>query len=311
MIAKENYTIEHIRLLQNESRKDPGLIERALFAFGLLEALASVGLEFTFKGGTSLMLLLPRPMRLSTDIDIVVKPGTNVDAYIKKAGSIFPFINCTEQERKKQGELEKRHYKFVYNSPIRKENTLFILLDVLFEENHYEHLIQKEISNDLLITEGENLKVTTPSIDCLLGDKLTAFAPHTTGVPLGTDKDMEIMKQFYDVSILIDEFKDFNCVSNTYYAISKTEIRYRGNDIKPSDALLDTINAAMCIGSRGKVQPEDFPSYLKGSRDVLNFIYEPGFSMEKASRLAPKVLYMAACLLAQTPYTKITDGDYP
>ena len=34
------------------------LIERTVFAFGLLEALVRVGLKFTFKGGTSLMLLL-------------------------------------------------------------------------------------------------------------------------------------------------------------------------------------------------------------------------------------------------------------
>ena len=62
------------------------------------------------------------------------------------------------------------------------------------------------------------------------------------------------------------------------------------------------------IGSRGKIQPDDFPSYVKGSRDVLHFIYESHFSMEQASRLAPKVLYMAACLLTGHSFTKITDG---
>lgn len=34
-------------------------------------------------------------MRLS--IDIIVKPGTDVDEYIRKAGTIFPFVTCEEQ----------------------------------------------------------------------------------------------------------------------------------------------------------------------------------------------------------------------
>ena len=87
MITKENYSEEHIRQIQNDSHRDPLLIERTLFAFGLLEALAKVGLPFTFKGGTSLMLLLPHPMRLSTDIDIRGDPGTDIDAYIEKANN--------------------------------------------------------------------------------------------------------------------------------------------------------------------------------------------------------------------------------
>ena len=85
MITKENYTESHIRELQAASRSDPGLIERTLYAFGLLEALRRVGLEFTFKGGTSLLLLLPYPKRLSTDIDIVVDPATDIDSFIQKA----------------------------------------------------------------------------------------------------------------------------------------------------------------------------------------------------------------------------------
>lgn len=59
MITRENYLEPHIRELQAKSKADPSLIERTLYAFGLLEALKKVGLSFIFKGGTSLMLLLP------------------------------------------------------------------------------------------------------------------------------------------------------------------------------------------------------------------------------------------------------------
>ena len=308
MILKENYEERHIRELQAASKGDPGLIERTLYAFGLLEALAVVGLDFTFKGGTSLLLLLPKPKRLSTDIDIVVSPGTDIAEYIEKASHIFPFTAMEEQERVGKNKIVKRHFKFTYDSPVRC-GPLYILLDVLFEENHYERVVEKEISNELLMTDGKNLRVKLPSVDCVLGDKLTAFAPYTTGIPLRKKKDLEVIKQFYDVSTLIDSFEVFDDVRNTYFAISDAELRYRGNESTTKQALEDTIQAAVCIGSRGKTSAEDFSSYLQGTRDIVNHIYERGFNMEMASTMAPKVIYMAACLLTETPFEKIVDVE--
>ena len=91
MIDRKTYNLDYIRELQRRYKTDPVLLERVLYAFGLLEALVKVGLKFTFKGGTSLMLILDHPVRLSTDIDIIVDPGTDVDRYIEQAGAIFPF----------------------------------------------------------------------------------------------------------------------------------------------------------------------------------------------------------------------------
>ena len=309
MIARDNFYEPHIRDLQAQSKGDPGLIERALYAFGLLEALAKVGLNFIFKGGTSLLLLLPEPKRLSTDIDIVVAPGTDIESSIEEASKIFPFQKLEEQKRVGRNNIVKRHFKFTYDSPIRKR-PLYILLDVLFEENHYKKLIQKEIKNDLLLTEGENLKVTLPSIDCILGDKLTAFAPHTTGIPLGADKDLEVIKQFYDVGTLIDAYTDFDDLRQTYFDVSKAELAFRGNPATSEEAHLDTMYAAACIGSRGKFGADDFPSYLRGSRDIAGHIFEnPRYNMEIASLSAPKVIYMAASLLTGQPFQKDIDID--
>ncbi len=50
-------------------------------------------MPFIFKGGTSLLFLLDKPMQLSTDIDIIVEPDVDVEAYIQKAGKIVPFWN--------------------------------------------------------------------------------------------------------------------------------------------------------------------------------------------------------------------------
>ena len=107
MLTKENFNESHIRMLQKQSKKDPALLERAVFAFGLLEAIRRVEMPFIFKGGTCLILLLKHPMRLSTDIDIIVAPDTDVDTYISKASTIFPFKQCEEQVRIGRNSIEK------------------------------------------------------------------------------------------------------------------------------------------------------------------------------------------------------------
>ncbi len=304
MIIQENYGEAHIRELQSKSRKDPQLIERALYALGLLEALAKTGMKFIFKGGSCLMLLLPQIMRLSTDIDIVVDPGTDVKEYIEKAAEIFPFVAYEEQIRVGKNSIEKRHFKFTYFSPVRQEY-FYILLDILYEENHYAALEEKEIKNELLLTEGSNLFVHVPSVDCILGDKFTAFAPYTTGVPLRVKKDLEVMKQFYDIGTLIDVYKDFNAVLNTYKSVVRSEISYRGLDISINDVLEDTISSAIVIASRGKVGAEDYPAYVEGIRGVGTHIFAERFSGEIASYRAANIIYMAACLMTETPYERI------
>ena len=51
MIDKKIYDLDYIRELQARYKTDPGLLERVLYAFGLLQALVKVGMKFTFKGG--------------------------------------------------------------------------------------------------------------------------------------------------------------------------------------------------------------------------------------------------------------------
>jgi predicted nucleotidyltransferase component of viral defense system len=117
MITKENFTMEHIETVRQSRKVDRTILERSIYALGLLEALATVGMPFVFKGGTSLNLLLDTPKRLSTDIDIIVTPGTDVDAFIKEASKIFPFKSATQQIRYGRDNIEKRHYQFIYDSP--------------------------------------------------------------------------------------------------------------------------------------------------------------------------------------------------
>ena len=307
MLSPKNFTETYIRDLQMRFRRDPALLERSVHAFGLLEAIAKAGLPFIFKGGTCLMLLLEKPGRLSTDIDIIVKPNTELDFYLTSAANQSLFLSYSGQTRPKKGNINKRHFKFEYFSPIFKR-PLRILLDVLFEENHYDELISKPIENNLLITSGDPVFVQTPTADCILGDKLTAFAPHTTEIPLNVGKDLEVMKQFYDVYSLLDVFGDFNMASSTYDKIVKTEITFRNGSIDRDDCLLDVFNTSLCIASRGKVGKDEYPLYVDGIRELSSHVLFEKYSAETASSQAPKLMYAALCLLLGKEFKHVIDS---
>ena len=308
MIDKSIYEIEYIRELQKRYSADPGLIERALYAFGLLEAIKSVEMPFCFKGGTSLMLILDKPARLSTDIDIIVEPGTDVDGYIDKASKIFPFLSKEEDIRKGKNGIVKRHFKFTYYSPVRKTD-FYILLDVVFAELPYAKTMKREIKNVLLLTTGDNLSVDIPTADCILGDKLTAFAPRTTGILLGSGKELEIAKQLFDTATLSDHLDDYGLFSETYKIAVRDETAFRGENWSKEDVLRDTIRACISIISRGTVDKEDYTEYLLGIKSLKNHILLHGYNTDDATYKACKVMYLASSLISGNPYKRINNAE--
>ena len=308
MIDKTVYEIEYIRNLHEKYSSDPGLIERALYAFGLLEAIKSVGMPFCFKGGTSLLLILDKPARLSTDIDIIVAPGTDVDSYIDKASKIFPFIRKEEDVRKGKNNIVKRHFRFTYFSPVRKTE-FYILLDIVFAPLPYAKTVEKEIKNDLLLTTGDNLKVEIPTPECILGDKLTAFAPHTTGILLGSGKDLEIAKQMFDVATLFDHLDDYELFAVTYKNSAEEETDFRGENWTREEILQDTIRACISIISRGKNDSDDYAEYLRGIKSLRNHVLTKGYNTDNATWKACKVLYLASCLLSNNPPSRINTPE--
>ena len=50
MLTKENFTLEHVMELKKNRIVDSFILERSIYAFGLLEALCRVNMPFIFKG---------------------------------------------------------------------------------------------------------------------------------------------------------------------------------------------------------------------------------------------------------------------
>lgn len=306
MITKQTYTSENIRRIQEKFKVDPELAQRAVFALGLVEALRKAGLDFLFKGGSSLMLVFEVPKRLSTDVDILVPTDCEIDPYIQKASEFFPFLSVQESVRTSSKSISKKHYKFTYLSPIRNR-PITVLLDVLFAENHYAKTLIKPIRDPFLLSEGDDLSVKIPSPESILGDKLTAFAPHTIGVryfneDFSNDKRLEVMKQLFDVVSLLDIASDFADVRNAYFAIAKQEIFYRNIDVTPVDCLMDSFQTALSLLSWGKFGKEDYRNLVEGTNRIRMHIVNQGFSMNATALYAAKTMLLSACLIQNADF---------
>lgn len=307
MISKRVYTKEYITNLREGRKCDPFILERSVFAFGLLEAFARTKAEFIFKGGTSLMLLLDEPIRLSTDIDIIVKSDVDIMTFIKNASKIYPFERFEENPRVGgASKIVKKHFRFYYKSLQSEDKEVPVLLDVLFEDNHYAEVIQKEIKNSLLITEGEPIFVTIPSVNSILGDKLTAFAPHTIGIKPNyekengeiVDKKIEVMKQFFDVATLFDYATDMKLIATTYKNTANTELKYLGLNQGYEECLMDSFNEALSILSRGYFNSDYFKKYyLPGIRGLKQYLINVRFTSETAYVQAAKIMYLSALII--------------
>jgi len=298
MISSQSHTPEWILGIRKDSRgSDPILIEKMIMALTLVEGLRLSGLEFIFKGGTSLLLLLGEPRRFSIDLDILLSRETDLEKTIQAVMAMGAFSRFEENRR--PGELPKQHYKFFFSSVIEAKES-HILLDILFEANPYPRLQEIKLESPLLATEGKATKVTCPTVEGLLGDKLTAFAPHTTGILYGAGKELEIAKQLFDIGTLFDTAHDLRQVRRAFENVAATQLAYRDlQKRKPADILQDAFDTACMIGMRGTAIGDEFAELLEGFKKLAAFIYAGHFTVDSAILCAAKAACLAALLTRQ------------
>ncbi len=306
MINDTTYTKEWIlkkssEFVRGRKKADPTLIEKVIRALHLLEELARTDLKFIFKGGTSLLLLLNKMHRFSIDIDIIIeekKQDIDMEEVLYKIveGSEI-FTRFEENVRKGNNEVPKAHYKVFYTSSLDGEES-YILLDILFEKSHYIKVIEKNIDCSLIEYSNPAVKVTMPSVDCILGDKLTAYAPNTTGIPYGKNKELEIIKQLFDVGNLFDEMEDVDAVRNTFRQIAEQELTYRekGKDLTFVDVLNDIFETSKILSERGRIQKETFDQLQTGVNRIKDYIFSKNFILESAVNSASKAAYLSLLL---------------
>ena len=302
MISTECFSREYIQSQRDAlGSGDLIIIEKSICALALLGHLAETELPFIFKGGTSLLLHLPRIRRLSIDIDIMCSATDGkLDSVVDSISSLPPFVRAEENDRGARGLPARRHFKFFYPSAVTGKEE-YVLLDVVQENDCKLECVEKPIRTEFIQVERE-VQVRVPTVEALLGDKLTAFAPHTLGVPFQTKKGnsmtMQVAKQLFDVGELFSEVKDLEAVKRAYLESYKIESTYREGFFSLEGTLNDTKNVALqlCVnGTRGGTpDTEIIEPMLDGIKRLKNHLVRDQFG----PNLEVKVAAAKAHLLA-------------
>jgi predicted nucleotidyltransferase component of viral defense system len=297
---------------KDHEKIDKVILEKMIYALHLLERLKGSGLEFVFKGGTSLVILLDEGNRFSIDIDIICNTGrAELESILQRVVETSHFTGYELDARRSYKEgVPKAHYKFSFDSSLKGTRHSAILLDVLIEDSIYPELLEKAI-NTKWIEMDEQVVIRLPSIDAITGDKLTAFAPHTIGIPYfkGVDKqsfEMEICKQLFDLGRLFERIENMEVVDASYRAYAEREIAYKNpqsskDDLTPEEVLWDTIETCTVLAKRGsgsEIQKKEFAQLQKGIRAFGNgYLMSGHFRIDDALAASAKVVYLAAKIM--------------
>ncbi len=290
---------------------DPAILEKMIYALHLVEQLKIHGLDFVFKGGTSLTLLFNNFDRFSIDIDIVCRPTRpdEIETILKKVvySSKFSSFKRDEKRSFKPG-VPKAHYTFYFHPATQGKHSGSINLDILFEEFLYPEIIEVPLKTKWIVTE-EEIRIKVPTIDAITGDKLTAFAPDTIGIPYfkdGVSFSMEIIKQLFDLGRLFEKINSVETVARSFDVFSRREIAYRkqSQSSLTSELVLENIfNTCAVLTKRGKGTNDEifkFNELRKGIKSFgSGFLITGNFRLEDAISTAGRVAYLSAKLMTK------------
>lgn len=299
MITDKSLTADWYREINERyGNLDRNLFDKVTHAFYLLEMLAESKLPFIFKGGTSLLLILQEVKRFSIDIDIIVPEEISFDVLeevLKDVVDKSIFTRFEEQKRHVSA-IPKAHFKLFYASPF-DQSEVYVLLDILFEKNPYSHLDTLAIVCPFVYTVSPNVNVQVPGIADILGDKLTAFAPNSTGIPYNKGKTMEIIKQLFDIESLFDQLTTITGVKETFVRCALQELTYRQlSDMDYETVLDDIFSTALVIGGRGSLEKDLFLQLEDGIQRIKMHIISRNYIVEEAVISASKAAYLAMLL---------------
>ena len=222
--------------------RNPVMLEKTIVALQLLGHLAESGLPIQFKGGSSLLLRLKPIRRLSIDVDIVTQAKTEeLIAVLERVSRLMPLTGYEHDAQRDKELPPKKHFRIFYPSVVEAKND-HVLLDVLFESQVVPHCEPVVINTPFIMPERE-VRVAVPTVNSLLGDKLTAFAPRTIGILYNPLRKTDIAKQLFDVGVLFDAATDLSVAADVYAATHARQLVYRNATFSLADTLNDSIEA--------------------------------------------------------------------
>lgn len=133
-------------------------LERCIHALELVGRLSGAGLDFVFKGGASLVLLLDPVRRLSIDVDIATsEPIERIKAVLDQVAKNKPPFRAWEHQAKRDRDAPPtRHFKIYFPSAAGQVAESFILLDVITTAHNYPVTDRRAIAASFVRLEEDD-----------------------------------------------------------------------------------------------------------------------------------------------------------
>lgn len=185
----------------NKGLSKAWLSELVVHCLELVAQLSYSELNYRFKGGNSLLIILENPQRFSIDVDIVSTESKEkiIDTVEEIVDRCDVFTRFESRQPKTKPWLPMISFKLFFDSLYQKTEDSFVMLDVVLEAAPYEGMKKPVKCLDIYKAD---IEVEVPTVSGLIGDKLLTIGPSTLGIPLGKGKEAHRLKHVFDIALL-------------------------------------------------------------------------------------------------------------
>ncbi len=283
---------------KNSRIASPELAELAVHSLELVAELVKENLNFRFKGGNSLLVLLEEPKRFSIDADISTdETKEKIDACLENAVKKYGvFTKWQRRQHKTKPWLPMVSYEIFFNSVITNKES-FVMLDAVLHNSKYKTVKRKVVCKDLYQSDAV---CEVPSVGSLLGDKILTLGPKTLGIPLGKGKEAQRLKHVHDVALLFTKEPHLDEIRESVKLCIEQENEIQQTSISLKQVLEDTISFCKLPVSFSKQPKEDggneyLKEIIKGMETFADFLLSNKYSW---GQLQLDTSVVALCLVA-------------
>jgi len=236
---QENYDPEHVNeLINNRKISSVANLEKAIFALEYVAQLQDEGLDFVFKGGSAVQILLGDQWnRLSIDADICTDSSIQeISGVIESIKKRFNGAGFSYAER--DSDLKNKFASYKVSTPSITDISRTMLLDVQMIKPRY--FLQSTKLESFFY--DSDIYVQTPTISSILGDKLSVIGPATLGRKLEHSRNgIEYAKHFYDINSLCANLSNFKETKETYSSIIEIQEKIRDTEFLLDQCIDDAV----------------------------------------------------------------------
>jgi hypothetical protein len=283
---KRFFTRGHIE--KHRFNAPAALAEEAVLCLELVAELVESGLRFQFKGGNSLLLILPEPKRFSIDVDIATDASREqIEACLNASVSRFKrFTRWEKRQHKTKPWLPIASYYLFFNSVIKDGTETSIMLDAQLRLSPYKTEKKPIACGDLY---KSSTLVELPRVSSIIGDKLLTLGPNTLGIPVGKGKEAQRLKHVFDVSRLLATRPLLSEIRESFLACLRHENEIQERRRSAEEIIADTLAFCKSVAPHSECPPDSglspiLSENVRGLPVFAGHLFEAGYSWSNLRR---------------------------